>query len=84
VIVEARIVPRHDSAKLDQKQKTRISTRLEAGLNFLQLHSGGEGRIRTDGTPKRTLDFESSAFDHSATSPDSVVLPPQGLQSGKL
>jgi hypothetical protein len=30
---------------------------------------GGKGRIRTDGTPKRTLDFESSAFDHSATFP---------------
>src|SRR5471032_137084 len=28
---------------------------------------GGKGEIRTHGTPKRTLDFESSAFDHSAT-----------------
>jgi hypothetical protein len=45
---------------------------------------GGEGRIRTDGTPKRTLDFESSAFDHSATSPDSVVSQPRVLQSGRL
>jgi hypothetical protein len=56
------------------KTKTRISTGLEAGywtfLDFLKLLLGGEGRIRTDGTPKRTLDFESSAFDHSATSPD--------------
>src|SRR5690606_2379479 len=31
--------------------------------------SGGQGEIRTHGTPKRTLDFESSAFDHSATCP---------------
>jgi hypothetical protein len=30
---------------------------------------GGKGEIRTHGTPKRTLDFESSAFDHSATFP---------------
>src|SRR5690554_2323699 len=30
---------------------------------------GGQGEIRTHGTPKRTLDFESSAFDHSATCP---------------
>ena len=29
----------------------------------------GEGGIRTHGTRKGTLDFESSAFDHSATSP---------------
>jgi hypothetical protein len=30
---------------------------------------GGKGEIRTHGTPKGTLDFESSAFDHSATFP---------------
>ena len=29
----------------------------------------GEGGIRTHGTRERSLDFESSAFDHSATSP---------------
>jgi hypothetical protein len=33
------------------------------------LDSGGKGEIRTHGTPKGTLDFESSAFDHSATFP---------------
>jgi hypothetical protein len=33
------------------------------------LFIGGEGRIRTDGTFARTPDFESGAFDHSATSP---------------
>ena len=31
--------------------------------------SGGEGGIRTHGTPKRTTDFESAPFDHSGTSP---------------
>ena len=30
---------------------------------------GGEGGIRTPGTVPRTLDFESSAFNRSATSP---------------
>ena len=30
---------------------------------------GGEGGIRTHGTENRTTDFESVAFDHSATSP---------------
>ena len=33
------------------------------------LFSGGEGGIRTHGTVNRTLDFESSPFDHSGTSP---------------
>ena len=31
--------------------------------------SGGEGGIRTHGAENRTLDFESSPFDHSGTSP---------------
>ena len=31
--------------------------------------SGGEGGIRTHGTVTRTLHFECSAFDLSATSP---------------
>ncbi len=35
--------------------------------NLLKI--GGEGGIRTPGTRKRTTDFESAAFDHSATSP---------------
>ena len=41
----------------------------ESGANTVDVLTGGKGRIRTDGTPKRTLDFESSAFDHSATFP---------------
>ena len=36
----------------------------------------GEGGIRTHGTVTRTLDFESSAFDHSATSPTGPFLLP--------
>jgi hypothetical protein len=34
------------------------------------LTTGGKGEIRTHGTPKRTPDFESGAFGHSATFPD--------------
>ena len=30
---------------------------------------GGERGIRTPGTHERTIDFESTAFDHSAISP---------------
>ena len=30
---------------------------------------GGERGIRTPGTRERTIDFESTAFDHSAISP---------------
>ena len=33
------------------------------------LHSGGEGGIRTPDTVARIPDFESGAFNHSATSP---------------
>jgi hypothetical protein len=41
------------------------------GLYFqlLTTYIGGEGGIRTHGTENRTLDFESSPFDHSGTSP---------------
>ena len=35
--------------------------------------SGGEGGIRTLGRVAPTPDFESGTFDHSATSPDSVL-----------
>ena len=37
-------------------------------LFFISL-GGGERGIRTPGTRKRTIDFESTAFDHSAISP---------------
>jgi hypothetical protein len=45
----------------------------KATLRWLFLLRGGEGGIRTHGTLARTPDFESGTFDHSATSPDSVV-----------
>ena len=40
--------------------------------------NGGEGGIRTHGTVARTPHFECGAFDHSATSPRSVVRRPEG------
>jgi hypothetical protein len=36
------------------------------------LRPGGAGGIRTLDTVNRIPDFESGAFDHSATAPDSV------------
>ena len=41
---------------------------------------GGEGGIRTPGTRKRTIDFESTALDHSATSPKQMEILKSGLQ----
>ena len=41
---------------------------------------GGEGGIRTPGTRKRTIDFESTALDHSATSPKQMGILKNGLQ----
>lgn len=43
---------------------------------------GGEGGIRTLGRVAPTLDFESSTFDHSATSPDSVSFVEAAILSG--
>ena len=46
---------------------------------------GGEGGIRTPGTRKRTIDFESTALDHSATSPKQMEILKNGLQRcGKI
>ena len=39
--------------------------------DVIKSRCGGEGGIRTPGTRKRTIDFESTALDHSATSPKS-------------
>ena len=41
---------------------------------------GGEGGIRTPGTCIRTIDFESTALDHSATSPKLMEILKNGLQ----
>jgi hypothetical protein len=43
--------------------------------------TGGEGGIRTHGTLARTPDFESGTFDHSATSPKSVL---RSLQEARI
>ena len=42
---------------------------LEVFTEALELGTGGERGIRTPGTHERTIDFESTAFDHSAISP---------------
>ena len=44
----------------------QIQKRTRWGSSFV---FGGGGGIRTHGTEDRTLDFESSPFDHSGTSP---------------
>ena len=46
-------------------------------------NDGGEGGIRTPGTRKRTIDFESTALDHSATSPKQIGILKNGLQRCK-
>jgi hypothetical protein len=53
--------------------KTKTLAKSSFCKGFELLISGGEGGIRTLGTLARTPDFESGTFDHSATSPDSVV-----------
>src|SRR5580698_9100933 len=50
----------------------RKRTRLDSA-SLVRVASSGEGGIRTPGTRKGTLDFESSAFDHSATSPGTAI-----------
>ena len=47
------------------------------------MKSGGEGGIRTHGTGDRTLDFESSTFDHSVTSPSGVFYGKAKIKSNK-
>ena len=43
-------------------------------MNLKESNIGGEGGIRTHGRFDPTLDFESSTFDHSATSPNQGVI----------
>ena len=50
-----------------------FESRRESGL-----WSGGGGGIRTHGTENRTLDFESSPFDHSGTPPKATHCPRGG------
>src|SRR5713101_9903675 len=44
----------------------------EGHESLWKAFSGGEGGIRTHGTVSRTLAFEASAFNRSATSPRSL------------
>ncbi len=59
------------------QQKTRINKgvlRVSCIFtDFLRPVTGGEGGIRTLGWVAPSLDFESSTFDHSATSPFSLL-----------
>ena len=48
--------------------------------DVIKSRCGGEGGIRTPGTRKRTIDFESTALDHSATSPKQMGILKNGLQ----
>ena len=48
--------------------ESRLSLK-EKHPSFDECFSGGEGGIRTHGNLTATPDFESGAFDHSATSP---------------
>ena len=56
-----------------EKGKTPLESRVLDVFRFLwrflRNKNGGEGEIRTHGTASRSVDFESTAFDHSATSP---------------
>jgi hypothetical protein len=45
------------------------------------MRSGGEGGIRTHVRHSPKPDFESGAFDHSATSPDSVNFCPESSKA---
>jgi hypothetical protein len=49
-------------------KKKKIET-LQGNISMVYIKNGGEGGIRTLGTVARALDFESSPFDHSGTSP---------------
>ena len=51
-------------------------------MDYNKQIAGGEGGIRTLGRVAPTLDFESSTFDHSATSPDSVSFVEATILSG--
>lgn len=51
-------------------------------MDYNKQIAGGEGGIRTLGRVAPTLDFESSTFDHSATSPDSVSFVEAAILSG--
>jgi hypothetical protein len=65
---------RQDAASVLINSARNRNARWLAGVSVESLTAGGKGGIRTLDTHKRILDFESSAFDHSATFPLRVDL----------
>lgn len=51
-------------------------------LKSCVMKSGGEGGIRTPDTVSRMLAFEASSFNHSDTSPPSIIS--QSLNAAKF
>ena len=60
--------------------KNRLPSIVSTGFGDKLPICGGEGGIRTPGTRERTIDFESTALDHSATSPKQMGTFKNGLQ----
>ena len=72
---------RHSSAPNEGRDSHDVSPRFSGlngfigkaswvfGFEIFSFKNGGEGGIRTPVTIARKSDFESDAFDHSATSP---------------
>jgi hypothetical protein len=59
--------------KLNHQKTVAPSSKHVKMLCFIGYYEyGGEGGIRTHGTVSRTLAFEASAFNRSATSPQSL------------
>src|SRR5260370_41762453 len=56
----------------DEENSADLLDRAENHVPLGNRLSGGEGGIRTHGTVSRTLAFEASAFNRSATSPRSL------------
>src|SRR5450759_2858463 len=76
-VKDSRILRRVHSTRRVEAADSNETTRPDKQKSERRSHfrSGGKGGIRTHGTENRTPDFESGAFDHSATFPGRV---PQG------
>src|SRR5882672_8610347 len=57
---------------------------LDAAGLARSVKTGGEIGIRTLDTRKRILDFESSAFDHSAISPQRRIIASSGVRQNEV
>jgi hypothetical protein len=61
-----------DGYRVDMKAK---KIKPPEGGFYVQLTVlGGKGRIRTDGTPKGTLDFELNLYDHNSLPPFNLTV----------